>query len=193
MQIFLIGHGAWNPNARDTPAWFNVPARVTVQCYVKHLHKFDSNWERDIRAGKKPQHHDFHPQRFGPGSRCINYWLTVPGGIRSEADVVDPIDPQTGAMAVADGHTYALPNGANPWYVSLERICATCANPLDDRVIHWFACRDEVGYKGVDVAGLQAEAGKGFLGKLPLESAGWNAAVIPQGNIAAMKARLGKH
>lgn len=193
MDIFLIGHGAWNPNDTDSPSWFTVPDGVQVQFYVAHQHKFDSDWERAIRQGLRPNHHDFKPQLCAAGSRCINYWLTIPGGIRSMADRVLPIDPLHGTFAVSDGCTYALPDGSLPWHVSLQRICETCAGHAGGVVVHWFACRDEVGYKGVSVAALEQEAVKGFLGKLPLESAGWKPKQdVPVGAVAKAKALMGK-
>lgn len=155
MDIFLVGHGAWNTQE----GWFTVPAGVTIHFYCKHQKKFDSSWEWELREGQEPVHRDYFHQVYRAGERCIDYWLTHPGGVSSTANFKDMLPIKAPAYIGAnmrDGGFYAIKErGADAWYARLSCIADSLAQPGD---LHWFACRDEISPVTISVDDLRHEA-----------------------------------
>jgi hypothetical protein len=155
MDIYLVGHGAWNTQE----GWFTVPDGVTIHFYCKHQKKFDSSWEWPLKEGQEVQHRDYVHQVYGPGERCIDYWLTYPGGISSTVNFKDmyPIKaPAYIGANMRDGGFYAVKERTEDgWYALLSRIAATMAHPCD---LHWFACRDEMSPASIGPEDLYREA-----------------------------------
>ena len=155
MKIYLVGHGAWNP----TEGWFTVPDGVTIHFHCRHRKKFDSSWEWALLEDKVPMHQDYFHQVYQPGERCIDYWLTYPGGIRSTASFAQMLQIRAPAYIGAnmrDGGFYAVKERTeDAWYARLSRIADSLSQPCD---LHWFACRDEISPNTISVEDLYKEA-----------------------------------
>jgi hypothetical protein len=149
MNVYLVGHGAADlePLA-GLVTHFNVPQNVKIVFYCKHTGLFDSSWEPKIRNNEAVDHGDYRLEEINGGSRCINYRLGHPGGIKSTLDWADfkAATRGDGIRPLEDGATYAVKQNGDTtgfdWYVDLETICrtATASGPV---TIHWFACREQ--------------------------------------------------
>lgn len=141
MRIYLAGHGAWAPTLGD----FFVPPNVTLHFYCAHGSVFNSSWERPLLAGALVDHRDFTLETFLGGSRCRNYVLGHPGGVRSTVKYVNmkAIVPEK-ALDIQDNAFYAVKSRADDgyWSVSLNSILNKLRN-VGAITVEWYACREE--------------------------------------------------
>ncbi|MFA0809589.1 putative adhesin [Microbulbifer epialgicus] len=165
MEIYLIGHGG----RLESDGECEVPPNVILHFYCPDKKKFDSSWEKAIRSGSGVDHKDFSHEPHVSGSRCKNYRLAHPGGIKSLVSYASlhPLkNPYYVGSNLRDQLNCAVKDRAGEWYVSLQDVLNSVKPNGSICHVHWFACRD-------DITGIEddfAKEAKGMYGGIALES-----------------------